>query len=208
MAEEKKTLKLQRLADKSLTEYVEALGSAGGKPAVASAAALTAALAVNLGALAGASAEEGRLDPNVTKELSEMGKYMLKQVDETVRSRAPLLRRLAEGAETEQIESAARVACGIPNEIVYMMCRAIELLDQIADVCSDDQASNVLGAVHLALGLIAAMRGEIKAVSRHMMEFTFRYTVNREAELNVQNHQELIDALIAKLTARLDRQLP
>ena len=46
-------------------------------------------------------------------------------------------------------------------------------------------------------------RGEIKAVSKHMMEFTFQYTVNREAELNVQEHQELFDKLIEKLNSRL-----
>ena len=53
---------------------------------------------------------------------------------------------------------------------------------------------------------IAAMRAEIRAVSSHMMEFSFRYTVNREAELDLQNHQELIDGLIAKLSARLEKQ--
>ena len=128
---------------------------------------------------------------------------VLKQVEEMVRSRAPLLKRLAEESSPEELESAARVACGIPNEIVYMMCHLAELLEPVAENCSDEMVYNVLGAVHLAQGVIAAMRGEIKAVSQHMMEFTFRYTVNREAELNVQEHQELFDRLIEKLNARL-----
>jgi formiminotetrahydrofolate cyclodeaminase len=205
MAEEKKSIKLQKLSEKPLNEYCEAVGDPEGKPSNGSVNAAVAALAAELGALAAASAEEGKLDPDVLKELGEIGKYMLKQVDETVRSRAPLLKRLAEGATPEELESAARVACGIPNEIVYIMCRTLELLDPVADACSDEMVPNVLGAVYLALGVIAAMRGEIKAVSKHMMEFTFRYTVNREAELNLQNHQELIDSLMTKLNARLEK---
>ena len=205
MAEEKKTvsIKLQRLGDKTLTEYVEAVADPAGKPENGSVCALVAALAASLGALGAASAEEGKLAPEVAQELDAMSKYMLKQVEEMVRSRAPLLKRLSEESAPEELESAARVACGIPNEIVYIMCRLIEVLDPVADACSDEMVYNVLGAVHLALGVIAAMRGEIKAVSKHMMEFSFRYTVNREAELNVQEHQELIDKLIEKLNARL-----
>lgn len=206
MAEEKKSIKLQRLADKTLKEYSEALASAEGKPENGSACALVAALAADLGALAAQSAAEGALSPEILKELTEMGQYMLKQVDEVPRSRTPLLRRLADGATPEEIESAARVACGIPNELVYIMCRNIELLDQVADVCSDAMVYNVLGAVYLSLAVIAAMRAEIRDVSRNMMEFTFRYTVNREAELNLQNHQAQIDALMAKLNARLEKE--
>ena len=205
MAEEKKTIKLQRLAEKSVTEYVEALVAVVGKPGAASAAAASAAMAAGLAARAAATAPEGALDPDVVKELGEISKYMLKQVDETVRSRTPLRKRLADGAETEQIESAARVACGIPNEIVFIMCRCLELLDAVADHCSDEMVPSALGAVYLCIGVIAAMRAEIKDVSSHMMEFTFRYTVNREAELDLQNHQEQIDALIARLSARLEK---
>ena len=204
MAEEKKvTIKFQRLGDKPLKEYVESVADPAGKPENGSASALVAALAASLGALAASSAEEGKIDPVVLQELPEMSKYMLKQVEEMVKSRAPLLKRLSEDCAPEELESAARVACGIPNEIVYMMCHLAELLEPVAENCSDEMVYNVLGAVHLAQGVIAAMRGEIKAVSKHMMEFTFRYTVNREAELNVQEHQELFDRLIEKLNARL-----
>ena len=204
MAEEKKvSIKLQRLGEKPLNEYVAAVADPAGKPENGSAAALVAALAASLGALAASSAEEGKLAPEVAQELDAMSKYMLKQVEEMVRSRSPLLKRLSEESAPEELESAARVACGIPNEIVYMMCHLAELLEPVAENCSDAMVYNVLGAVHLAQGVIAAMRGEIKAVSRHMMEFTFQYTVNREAELNVQEHQELIDKLIEKLNARL-----
>ncbi|MBQ6403549.1 MAG: hypothetical protein IJI27_06555, partial [Oscillospiraceae bacterium] len=111
MAEEKKvSIKFQRLGDKTLNEYVAAVADPEGKPENGSATALVAALAASLGALGAASAEEGRLDPEIGKELAEMSKYMLKQVEEMVRSRAPLMKRLAEGSTPEELESAARVA--------------------------------------------------------------------------------------------------
>ena len=57
MAEEKKvTIKLQRLGDKPLKEYVEAVADPAGKPENGSASALVAALAASLGALAASSA--------------------------------------------------------------------------------------------------------------------------------------------------------
>ena len=119
MAEEKKvTIKFQRLGDKPLKEYVESVADPEGKPENGSAAALVAALAASLGALAASSAEEGKIDPIVLQELPEMSKYMLKQVEEMVKSRAPLMKRLSEETSPEELESAARVACGIPNEIV------------------------------------------------------------------------------------------
>lgn len=207
MAEVKKSLKLQKLADKTLKEFADEIGSAEGKPEGGSAVAATASMAASLALLAANACPEGSVSEETVKELPELSKYMLKQVDDFVRSRSPLRKRLAEESSTvEEIESAARVACGIPNEVVYLMCHNLEMLDEIADACPDEMVPNVLTAVHLSLGVIAAMRGEIKALSNHMMEFTFRYTVNREAEINVQEHQELIDNLIEKLNNRLNKE--
>lgn len=207
MAEVKKSLKLQKLADKSLNEFSELVGSPEGKPEGGSVSALAAALSANLALLASSACAEGSVPAETVAELPELQKYMLKQVDDYVRSRSPLRKRLAEGDKTpEEIESAARVACGIPNEVVYLMCRNLEMLDQIADVCPDEMVSNVLTATHLALAVIASMRGEIKFLSQYMMEFTFQYTVNREAEINVQEHQELVDGLLEKLQKRLNKE--
>ncbi len=207
MAEVKKSLKLQKLVDKTLKEFTGELGSAEGKPEGGSALAATASMAASLALLAASACPEGSVSEDTIKELPELSNYMLKQVDDFVRSRSPLRKRLADAnSSVEEIESAARVACGIPNEVVYLMCHLLEMLNEIAGACPEEMVSNVLTAAHLALGVIAAMRGEIKALSNHMMEFTFRYTVNREAEINVQEHQELIDNLIEKLNNRLNKE--
>ena len=197
MAEEKKVaIKFQRLGDKPLKEYVEAVADPAGKPENGSAAALVAALAASLGSLAAASAEEGKIDAVVLQELPEMSKYMLKQVEEMVKSRAPLMKRLAEGGSPEELESAARVACGIPNEIVYLMCRCMELLEQLKPLVRAEDAHTIRASAYLCLAAINIMRGEIDVYATYMQDASFQYVVKREAELNVQEHEETIANLL------------
>lgn len=206
MAEVKKSIKLQKLSDKTLKEFAAEVGSAEGKPESGSVNALTASMAANLSLLAATTAPEGSVPEETIKELTELQQYLMKQVDEYPRSRTPLRKRVEEEKSVEEIESAARLACGIPNEIVYLLCRNLEMLDAIADACTDEMVPNVLAAVKLSLGVIDALRAEIKYLSNFMMEFTFRYTVNREAELNVQQRQELVENLVAKLQKRLEKE--
>lgn len=195
-----KSIKLQKLSEKPLNTFTEELASAEGKPETGTAAALVAALAPALGSLAAALAE---IDPegehkDLVLELGEMRKYMLKQVDEIPRSRAPLMKRIEEKADGLHLESAARVACGIPNEIVYLMCRCMELLDALLPLCRDEDKTTIQAAVYLCLAVISVMRGQIDLYTTYMQDASFRYVCKREAELNVQQHQALIDELLAK----------
>lgn len=195
-----KSIKLQKLSEKPLNTFTEELASREGKPETGSAGALVAALAPALGSLA---ASLSGVDPegehkNLVTEFNEMRKYMLKQVDEIPRSRAPLMKRIAEQADGLQLESAARVACGIPNEIVYLMCRCMELLHQLLPLCRAEDKATIQGAVYLCLGVISVMRGQIDLYATYMQDESFRYVVRREAELNVQQHQAMIDELLAK----------
>ena len=200
LIDKSKSIKLQKLSEKPLNTFTEELASAEGKPETGTAAALVAALAPALGSLAAALAE---IDPegehkDLVLELGEMRKYMLKQVDEIPRSRAPLMKRIEEKADGLHLESAARVACGIPNEIVYLMCRCMELLDALLPLCRDEDKTTIQAAVYLCLAVISVMRGQIDLYTTYMQDASFRYVCKREAELNVQQHQALIDELLAK----------
>lgn len=197
----KKSIKLQKISEKTLTAFTEELASVDGKPETGCVGALVAALAPSLGTLAASLVE---IDPEgehkaLLKELDEMRKYMLRQADDMHRSRSPLMKRIAENADGMQIESAARLACGIPNEIVYLMCRCMELLDQLAPVCRAEDKTTIQAAVYLCLAVISVMRGQIDFYASYMEDDSFRYVVKREAELNVQEHQALIDKLLAPL---------
>lgn len=195
-----KSIKLQKLSEKQLDVFTEELASAEGKPETGSAGALVAALAPALGSLVAALAE---VDPegehkDLVLELNEMRKYMLKQVNEIPRSRAPLMKRIEEQADGLHLESAARVACGIPNEIVYLMCRCMELLDKLVPLCRTEDKPTIQAAVYLCLAVISVMRGQIDLYASYMQDASFQYVCKREAELNVQEHQALIDDLLAK----------
>ena len=198
---DKKAIKMQKLSEKPLSEYTEAVASAEGKPEAGSAAALVAALAPALGSLAAALAG---VDPEgehkeLVAELNEMRKYMLKQVDEMPRSRAPLVKRISEQADGLHLESAARVACSIPNEVVYLMCRCMELLDELMPLCRAEDKPTVQAAAYLCLAAISVMRGQIAHYTTYMDDESFRYVCKREAEINVQQHQEIIDRLMAPI---------
>ena len=193
-----KSIKLQKLSETPVNAFSEQIASAEGKPEAGTVAALVAALAPALGSLAAAAAE---LDPegehkDLVAEFNEMRKYMLKQVDDMPRSRAPLMKRLAEQADGLELESAARVACGIPNEIVYLMCRCMELLEQLKPLVRAEDKHTIRAAAYLCLAVINIMRGEIDVYATYMQDASFQYVVKREAELNVQEHEGTIANLL------------
>jgi hypothetical protein len=131
------------------------------------------------------------------EELRQMTDYMVFQIDEELRSREPYDKRRNDPAATRNdLDIALRVASDIPNEVVYIMCRCIELLT----------ACSALAAVHLSVAAIRCMQAELLSYAKEMDDDVFGYTIVREAELNLANHQELIDGLVEELTRRLTRE--
>ena len=140
------------------------------------------------------------------EELRQMTDYMVFQIDEEIRARAPLDRRIHEdGVSRTDLDSALRVASDIPNEIVYIMCRCIELMKEIVDKGDDLTACSALAAVHLSVAAIRCMQAELLSYAKIMDDDVFGYTIVREAELNLENHQELVDGLVEELMRRLSR---
>jgi hypothetical protein len=108
------------------------------------------------------------------------------------------MKRIEEKADGLHLESAARVACIITNEIVYLMCRCMELLHALLPLCRDEDKATIQAAVYLCLAVISVMRGQIAHYTTFMQDESFKYVCKREAELNVQQHQALIDELMEK----------
>lgn len=200
------SIKLEKYSEKTLQEYAELVASAEGKPFVGSVSALVSALAASLGSLAVSLADEeaGERVKTAVEELRQMRVYMLGTVDDDIKSREPLIRRKQKPEEKDHLESAARVACGIPSEMVFVMCRNIELLDQIAGVCDAQGAVCIITAVHLSLAVIYSMQAEIRALSKYMSDEVFVRTVIREAEMHLEQHQPMADALLDKMQKKLE----
>ena len=71
---------------------------------------------------------------------------------------------------------------------------------------SDDlTACSALAAVHLSMAAIRCMQAELLSYAKIMDDDVFGYTIVREAELNLADHQELVDGLVEELTRRLSR---
>ncbi len=199
------SIKLEKYSEKALKEYAELTASAEGKPFVGSVAALVSALAASLGSLAvnlAGSEAEARVK-TAADELNQMRVYMLNTVDDDTKARAPLNRRKQKPEEKDHLESAARVACGIPSDMVFVMCRCIELLDQISDVCNAEGAVCIVTAVHLSLAVIYSMQAEIRALSKYMQDEVFVRTIIREAEMHLEQHQSMADALLEKMQKKM-----
>ena len=126
--------------------------------------------------------------------------------DEELRAREPLdRRRVEENVTRTDLDSALRVASDIPNEIVYIMCRCVELMKEVVDKGDDLTACSALAAVHLSMAAIRCMQAELLSYAKIMDDDVFGYTIVREAELNLADHQELVDGLVEELTRRLTR---
>ena len=126
---------------------------------------------------------------------------------EELRAREPRdRRRVEENVTRTDLDSALRVASDIPNEIVSIMCRCIELMKEVVDKGDDLTACSALAAVHLSMAAIRCMQAELLSYAKIMDDDVFGYTIVREAELNLADHQELVDGLVEELTRRLARE--
>lgn len=198
-------LKLEKLFEKSLQDYAQALAAPEGKPQLGSAAALVGALAAALGtlSLSAADPEQAGAVQDAAKELEQLRAHLLYEVDDEVRSRAPLERRKQTPENAAELESAARVACSIPNEVVFAMCRCVELLDQISAVCPPESAATLIAAVQLCLAAAKAMQAQVRALTKYMNDPIFARTVVRETELDLENAAPVAAALLERLEAQL-----
>ena len=173
-------------------DYVAAVADPDGLPQAGSVGAVVSALAAAMGSLAVRALRSD--DASLQKTAEEL------------RAREPLdRRRVEENVTRTDLDSALRVASDIPNEIVYIMCRCIELMKEVVDKGDDLTACSALAAVHLSMAAIRCMQAELLSYAKIMDDDVFGYTIVREAELNLADHQELVDGLVEELTRRLTR---
>lgn len=191
-----------------VSDYVAAVADPDAQPQAGSVGAVVAALAAAMGSLA---VQVLRSDDEALKqtaeELRQMTEYMVTLIDEELRSREPYDKRRNDPTATRNdLDIALRVASDIPNEVVYIMCRCIELMKEVVDKGDELTACSALAAVHLSVAAIRCMQAELLSYAKEMDDDVFGYTIVREAELNLANHQELIDGLVEELTRRLTRE--
>ncbi len=184
---EKLTIEVFRRKDaEALTA---ALADPESRTAVGGGAALSASTAAAFLHRAAALCEgEGERLDWLRRNSETLRTYMLRLIDEDVNCRAPLRRALREG-DARAIEAAHQPAVAISQEIVNMMCQALELLEETAALTTPEGKCYCAAGAELALGAIKASMRYILHMSEECTDETYRYVIKRENELTLQQAQ-------------------
>ena len=189
MAENKLIIEIYR--NKSIDELSKALADPSEKADSGSAAAAVGALAASMLSRAVSMNETDGLDAEkqewTVRNAEILRSYMVKLVDEDIKCRGPLRRALKEG-DPRNIEAASQAAVCICLEIVNMMGKCLELVEERQRV-ANHRISDLAYAASLAAGQYILMMGS------RSPDDTYRYIIRRENELTMQEQKARLDRI-------------
>ena len=198
MAENKLIIEIYR--NKSIDELSKALADPSEKADSGSAAAAVGALAASMLSRAVSMNETDGLDAEkqewTVRNAEILRSYMVKLVDEDIKCRGPLRRALKEG-DPRNIEAASQAAVCICLEIVNMMGKCLELVEERLGVLKPEaeahfyliQSADLAYAASLAAGQYILMMGS------RSPDDTYRYIIRRENELTMQEQKARLDRI-------------
>ena len=191
---------MEKFADMSLDAFTAALASKEAVPGGGGAAGLAGALAAALGAMV----------CNLTAALEKLEltrKYMLRLVDEDAKAFQPLQKYLSlpkdDPERAAHMDSALRVACFIPTEVLYTAAQTAEVLRSLADKGAKGAISDVGVGLELCRAAMRAARLNILINAAGMEDEVFAMTLRRECELVFEQYGPIIDAGLAAVEARI-----
>ena len=132
---------------------------------------------------------------------------MLRLIDEDAKAFEPLRKYLAlpkdDPARAEHMDSALRVACFIPTEVMYTAAQTAETLRSLADKGVKGAVSDVGVGLELCRAAMRASRLNILINAAGMTDEVFAMTLRRECELVFEQYGPVIDAGLAAVEARI-----
>ena len=204
---------MEKFADMSLDAFTAALASKEAVPGGGGAAGLAGALAAALGAMvcnltSGKKYAEYEADIAAALEKLELTrKYMLRLVDEDAKAFQPLQKYLSlpkdDPERAAHMDSALRVACFIPTEVLYSAAQTAEVLRSLADKGAKGAISDVGVGLELCRAAMRAARLNILINAAGMEDEVFAMTLRRECELVFEQYGPIIDAGLAAVEARI-----
>ena len=180
------SIKIEIFRKKDADDFTKALADPESRAQTGSGAAMTAAVSAALLERAARIAQESNTDNERLDYLVRNGEilrnYMVNLIDEDVKARGPYRRACKEG-DPRKLEAATQVAGAVCSEIVGMMGKGLELLEELAELCPEDARHLVAESADLALAAVrACMRGCVYWGDQSS-EDTRRYVIRRENEL-------------------------
>lgn len=205
---------MEKFADMSLENFTAALASKEAVPGGGGAAALAGALGAALGAMV-CNLSEGKKSvagheqelAEALKKLELTRKYMLRLADEDAKAFEPLKKYLSlpkgDPEREAHMDSALRVACFIPTELMYTAAQTAETLRQLADIGVRGAISDVGVGLELCRAAMRAARLNMIINAAGMSDEVFAMTLRRECELVFEQYDPIIDAGLAAVEARI-----
>ena len=183
-------------------ELTKALSEADSRTDIGSGAALSAATAAAYMTRAAALTAEEKGNTEQLDYLCRNGEilrsYMIHLIDEDVKSRGPLRKAMKEG-DPCTIDAARQPAAAIANEIINMMNQLLELLAQLAEICSGEAKRFVAASADLAMGAVRASMRYVLDLAAKSSDETYRYIVKRENEITLDACRQSYAKILEKV---------
>ena len=197
-------LKFESYSDKPLKVFSEMIANADNKLELGSMAAEAAgnAAALALFAINKTASEDAALT-SAAKDIETLRTYFVHLMDEENKAKAPLEKRLKNGAPEDEIEGGVRTACAIVDEVLYSVIKVVEILDSVSDKICPCAAHIAADALIFARAALDTARLQLAWRSTQMMEEVYARTTRREPEIAIEGINPTIDALLKKFEANI-----
>ncbi|MEG2214822.1 MAG: cyclodeaminase/cyclohydrolase family protein [Oscillospiraceae bacterium] len=205
---------MEKSSDKSLSDFTAALASAeptpGGGGACAYAASMAAALGCMVCNLTIGKAKYAAVQDDVKallEQLEATRKYMISLIDEDAKAFQPLSKYMSlpkdDPKRREHMDSALRVACYIPTEVMYTCGETLGRLSELAEKGVKSAISDVGVAVELCRAALCASQQNIFINASLIEDEVFAMTLRRECELVREQYLPTADAALKKVAERI-----
>lgn len=196
------TLKIEIFRKKLPDELTKALSEPDSRTDIGSGAALSAAAAAAYMIRAAALTAEEKGNTEQLDYFCRNGEilrsYMIHLIDEDVKSRGPLRKAMKEG-DPRNIDAARQPAAAIANEIINMMNQLLDLLSQLAEICSGEAKRFVAASADLAMGALRASMRYVLDMGAKNSDETYRYIVKRENEITLDACRQTYANILEKV---------
>ena len=204
---------MDKFAGKTLDGFTKELASSEAVPGGGGAAALAGALDASLGGMV-CALSEGKKScaahapyiAEAAEKLERIRKYMLHLIDEDGKAFQPLKKYFSlpkdDPERQAHMDSALRVACYIPTEVMYTAAEAAEILAGLAEKGVKGAISDVGVGIVMCRAAMRASELNILINAAGMRDEVFAMTLRRECELVFEKYDPIMDAALSAVKGR------
>lgn len=196
------SIKIEIFRKKDAEDFTAALADPESRAQTGSGTAMTAAIASALleraaKLTAGERPGHERVE-YIVRNAEILRSYMVNLIDEDVKARGPYRRAVKDG-DPVKIEAAGQSVGAVTMEIVCMMEKALELMEELAELCPEEARHFLAESADLALAATRASMRFCVHWGDKSCEDTRRYVIRRENELQWEQLLPVYQRVIEKL---------